>query len=523
MPFIDLNTKTPKEFALPYADVVIIGAGAAGILLAIKLSNQGKSVLVFESGHFNEDEEKQKLNEIEQKGKFLENAVWGRKRAIGGTTIAWGGQSLPFTSIDFEKRDWVKNSGWPISLKDIEPFYNEANSFMDIDTLNYSTDIFPKISLKNPGLDAEKIDFHVSKWANQPNFYLLHKQELEQKVTVFYNAQLTEVIKNGENRIETIKVCNFKKECFSSSINLLIIAAGTIETVRILLNNAIGNHSGYLGKYFMDHPCIEVGKIETNNPYRLQRTFNTHIGDGRKYSIRLTLNKIFQQKKKLLNCSASIMFMPPEDSFDPYGELKNFRKDFKLGRLIKISSSSVSILKSTWAYLINKFYYKTHAAAKLSLMIEQEPDEESTISLTDKTDAFGIKTASLNWKITPATWHTAVTAANILKKELENLNFGKVNLYKKIDLTQENWCKHLSDVCHHMGGARMSTSADNGVVDTNLQVWGKPNLYVCSCAVFPTVSHSNPTLTMLALAIRLSKHLDNCSSGKDNLSKVESK
>lgn len=512
MPFIDLNTKKPEAFTIPSADVIIIGSGAAGILLAIKLSNQGKSVLVFESGHFNEDKEKQKLNEVEQTGKLLGNAVWGRKRAVGGTTIAWGGQSLPFTSIDFEKRGWVINSGWPIAYEDLLPFYNEANSFMGIDTMNYSTDIFPKISLKNPGLDAEKIDFHVSKWAKQPNFYLLHKHELEQKVTVIYNAQVTEIRKDSESRIESIKVCNFKNNCFLSSINLLIIAAGTIETVRILLNNNIGNHSGYLGKYFMDHPCIEVGTINTSNAYKLQRIFNTHIVQRRKYSIRLSLNKHYQRKAKLLNCSASIMFMLPEESFDPYAEIKSFKKDFKLRRLIKISGSTVSMLKSTWAYLVNKFYYKTHAVAKVLLMIEQEPDEESSISLNNKIDAFGNKIASLNWKITPATWHTAVKAANTLKDEIEKLSFGKVNLYSNINLTQENWRDYLTDVCHHMGGARMSATADQGVVDTNLQIWKVPNLYVCSCAIFPTASHSNPTLTMLALAVRLTKHLEDPAS-----------
>ena len=176
MPFIDLNAKKPESYLPPFTDIVIIGAGTAGILLAVSLTLKGKSVLLLESGSFIEDEEKQKLNSIEQTGKIVKNAVWGRKRVIGGTTVSWGGQSLPFTPIDFEERDWVENSGWPISFSDIEPYYKQADEFMGIDTMNYSTDMFPKIKLNNPGIDPRIFDFHVAKWTNNKNFYLQHKK-----------------------------------------------------------------------------------------------------------------------------------------------------------------------------------------------------------------------------------------------------------------------------------------------------------------------------------------------------------
>lgn len=506
MPFIDLNTKTSASFIIPSADITIIGAGAAGILLAIKLSKQGKKILIIESGHFKEDEERQQLNQVKQEGKILQNAVWGRKRAVGGTTIAWGGQSLPFTPTDFEKRDWVKNSGWPITYEEILPYYKEANSFMDIDTMNYSTDIFSKIKLKDCQVDSTLFDYHVSKWAVEPNFYLLYKQELETKVTVMYNAQVTGINETG-NEIDAITISNFRHTSFMASVKVLIIAAGTIETVRLLLCNKLGNQSGYIGKFFMDHPCMEVGTINTNNPYKLQRLFNTHVWKGRKYSVRLSLAKQFQQQSKLLNCSASIMFQLPEDSFDPYGELKSFRKDFNVRRLVKISGSALSIIKSSWAYIINSFYYKINAIAKISLMIEQEPSEESFISLDKSQDAFGIPKALINWRISYQTWKTAIHTVKALKNQIEDLQLGNVSLYPGIKEDNPNWNDYLTDVCHHMGGSRMSTSAENGVVDQDLKIWGIRNLYVCSCSVFPTVSHSNPTLTLLALASRLANHL----------------
>ena len=284
MAFIDLNTKHSSSFFIPVTDLVIIGAGAAGILLSIKLSRQGKSVLLLESGHFGEDEKKQALNEVQQTGKILNNAISGRKRAVGGTTIAWGGQSLPFTSIDFEKREWVQNSGWPVSYEEMTKYYEEANAFMGVDNMNYTTDILPHILPNDPGIDPSIFDLHVSKWANQPNFYLLYKDELEKNVTVIYNAHVISIQKK-EDVVDFITLSNFEDNIFKTDVKTLIIAAGTIETIRTLLNNNLENHSGWLGKNFMDHPCIEAGTIEVKNAYRVQRFFNTHTFKGRKYSI----------------------------------------------------------------------------------------------------------------------------------------------------------------------------------------------------------------------------------------------
>lgn len=507
MPFIDLNTQQHNTLAIPESDIIIIGAGAAGILLAVTLTLKGKSVLMFETGHFNEDEKKQKLNIVEQIGKEVQNAVWGRKRAIGGTTIAWGGQSLPFTKIDFEKRAWVENSGWPISLEELEPYYKEANSFMGVDIMNYSSDIFPHIFFKDAGIDPSIFDLHISKWAKQPNFYLLYKTFLEQKVNVFYNAQLIEIKKNKKDVIDSITVANFSKDTFTIPVKKIVIAAGTIESVRLLFNNKLGNKSGLLGKYFMEHPCIEVGTVKTNKPYIFQRYFNTHVWKGRKYSFRLSLNSDFQADNKTLNCSASIMFFPSVDAYDPYSEIKNIRKDFKLKRLIRLAGSSPSILKSLGAYFFNRFYYKENSIPILSLMMEQQPLIDSYITIGEQKDEFGINQPILNWEISPLSWHTTITCAKALKKEIERLNLGDVILYPHIDPEIKDWSKYLTDVCHHIGGCRMSNSAEHGVVDKNLNVWGEKNLYVCSQAVFPTSSHSNPTLTMLALGCRLAQHL----------------
>jgi choline dehydrogenase-like flavoprotein len=187
VPYIDCNTGFPSIRKEDY-DYTIIGSGAAGILLAVKLTEKGKRVLMIEAGHFEEDAERQSLNKILQTGKELESSESGRKRAVGGTTIAWGGQSLPFYPIDFSKRDWVENSGWPLPIEEVQPYYNEANRFMGVDEVDYEDDVFAMLGMKKQPFKKDELWYHFSKWAPEPNFKKLYYNTLERTVTVLYNA-----------------------------------------------------------------------------------------------------------------------------------------------------------------------------------------------------------------------------------------------------------------------------------------------------------------------------------------------
>jgi hypothetical protein len=505
MPFVDIDSIPPDpSFAF---DITIVGAGAAGILLAVKLSEAGKNVLLIESGHFDYDSKKQKLNEVTQSGKYLSNAVEGRVRSIGGTTIAWGGQSLPFSALDFSKREWVGGSHWPIDFKEVAKYYEEANGFMNIDKLDYKKDIFKKIKLKDPGFDTAKIHFHVSKWAPIPDFKKLYHTFLSKYVTVYYNAHLIKIKKNGSQTVTAISLSNFKGEVFQVPVRELVIAAGGIESIRILLNNNLGNQSSLLGKGFMDHPCIRIGKVRSKKMYELQRRFNTHIWEGRKYSLRLSLSEAFQEKEKTLNCSACLQFRLPDDLFDPYAEIKYLLQDYNPIRVLKLFRHIPTIIRSWLALINHKFYYKARASADLLLMVEQESFNESFINLSKEFDEFGQQRANIHWDVTKKSWHTVVKAAEILKSELERLGIGDIEIFPEIEVDIVDWKGKLTDVNHHMGGARMGNSSENGVVDANLRLWDTSNVYVCSSAVFPTSSHSNPTLTLLAIGCRLCDHL----------------
>src|SRR3569832_2134860 len=113
-------------------DVCIVGAGAAGISLALSLSGQGLDIVLLESGQSDLHAATQSLCEGEVADEKLHSPPDKyRQRRFGGSTAIWGGRCMPFDAIDFERRGWVDHSGWPISLDDLLPFYPEANKLAE--------------------------------------------------------------------------------------------------------------------------------------------------------------------------------------------------------------------------------------------------------------------------------------------------------------------------------------------------------------------------------------------------------
>ncbi len=514
MPYIDFNKKPITDYTYPF-DYTIVGAGVAGILLAVKLVEKGKNVLLIESGHFEEDDKRQALNQVEQTGKTVENAINGRKRAVGGTSIAWGGQSLPFSKLDFEEKTWVENSGWPLSIDDLKPYYPLANRFLNVDELDYENDIFTRLNYKKLDFKEDSFYQHFSKWSPQPNLKKAYNSILKQSVTVIYNAILTKIDLDTDGKAEKICITNFDKKQAYITVNNLLLATGGIETNRILLannhqiKNGIGSVSGWLGRCFMEHPCIEIGTLSHSDAYKLQSIFNTHFFNKRKYSIRLSLTELAQKKFQLMNGSVLIAFIDyPIEEANPYTELIDLHNPLKIIALGKIIKNYKSYFLTLKALLKHKFVYKHKALPKISLMMEQEPHRSSHISLSNQKDFFGMPKAKINWTISPKTWASVNKIAEFLTEEFSRLSLGNVAIYPHILLKNDNWTDYLTDANHHIGGTRMSKTPENGVVDRDLRVWGHENIYICSTSVFPTGSHSNPTLTLMALCLRLVNQLE---------------
>ena len=135
------------------------------------------------------------------------------------------------------------------------------------------------------------------------------------------------------------------------------------------------------------------------------------------------------------------------------------------------------------------------------------PRPSSRVRLGEGTDALGLPRIVLEWGISDEERHTIRRCAELLAGELERAGLGEVVWDRNFSATDASWEGVVSDAYHAMGGTRMSASPEDGVVDPDGRVHDVENLSVAGASVFPTGGMANPTLTLLALALRLGDHL----------------
>ena len=121
-----------------HADVCVVGAGAAGIPLALSLTGKGLKVLLLEAGERSQDSRAQAHYQGEVADERMHSPLHRyRLRGLGGSTSLWGGRCMPYDPIDFEERAWVPHSGWPISYEGLLPYYARANAWAEAGRFSY--------------------------------------------------------------------------------------------------------------------------------------------------------------------------------------------------------------------------------------------------------------------------------------------------------------------------------------------------------------------------------------------------
>ena len=127
--FLDFR-EHPRD-QLIETDVCVIGAGAAGIAIADALAHSSLDVCLLETGGMSQEMVYMQLTApAMRKGDYLTAGC--RPRYFGGATNHWGGQSIPLEERDFERREWVAQSGWPISRADLDDWYAQANRLVGL-------------------------------------------------------------------------------------------------------------------------------------------------------------------------------------------------------------------------------------------------------------------------------------------------------------------------------------------------------------------------------------------------------
>ena len=516
-----LDLQTMHDAPVQSCDLCLVGTGAAGLAIASEMADTPLRVVLVESGSLDHEPATQALYDAEISGLPHPGTTQGRFRVCGGSTTKWGGQALPLMRSDFERRDWVSRSGWPITFDELNPYYKRACRFLLVDKLNFDTDLFAHLRAHPPDFDPQRVWYHFSKWSPQPSVrerYLPSLRDSDRQ-TLLLHANVTDIaLEQALKRVAAIQVRSLEGQTATIRARTFVLCAGGIETARLLLSNnrqqpkGLGNEQDLVGRFFQDHPSAMVGSLKTADSARIQRLFNVFHKQKLKYSVRCTAPPQWQRDRQTLNVSMGIFFFQDssvlQDLKDTYAAVRQGHVSMEvLRRVLRTAGRPSEAILPIWHYLARGRSFSPGARLQVSLTCEQEPNPDSRIMLSDKKDALGIRRANVRWKLTELTRHSMRRFAAVLSEEFRRVGLGEIELDPWFLDDSAGWTDHICDQFHHMGTARMNDSPHEGVVDRDCRVHGISNLYIGSSAVFPTSGHSNPTLTIIALCMRLADRL----------------
>ncbi len=176
----------PADTALE-TDICIIGAGAAGIALALRLKDSAVRVVLLESGGEELEAETQALYQGPVTGLPYFPLDAARLRFYGGSTNHWGGVCRPFDEVDFEPRDWIPGSGWPIRRADVAPYYERAQEICRVATGDWDLETWVERDRFTPfPFDEERIATRVAQIVakTRRSFADAHGAEIEEMANV---------------------------------------------------------------------------------------------------------------------------------------------------------------------------------------------------------------------------------------------------------------------------------------------------------------------------------------------------
>lgn len=506
-----------------WAPICIIGAGAAGIAIAVELSRAGAPVCVLEAGERRFDREAQDLYESETSGVRHDGVHSMRFRVFGGSTTRWAGQALPFFDCDFARRPWIPHSGWPITRKELAPYYQRAAALMQIPAPLGEAgwlDDFASV----PGFDPRVVHPSASIFSSKPDFVQLYGKELEDSrlVEVILGANVTGfTATSAKDGIASVEARGLDGSSVRVFANQFVLAAGGIETARILLaaraagGDAIpGSDGDDIGRFFQDHPGFIVGPISGASPRLAEFFFPARI-NGLKHSTRLSAAPELQQRERIVHTASTVTFDLTQDpavtAAKQFVQVLRGTEDRAALRpaLRELARHPTAAVSAAYRRVVLKRpTLDPSSAPTLVVGCEQLPSRESRITLSDKRDALGIPRTRLTWHIDERELAACERFAAITASELDRLGLGYCDTgHFRLPRDEAALAEVVFDAGHHMGTTRMALEDGEGVVDARCRLIGRKNLYIGSCSVFPTGGVSNPTFTMLALCARIADDL----------------
>jgi choline dehydrogenase-like flavoprotein len=514
------SDQVPSGTTLRDYDVCIVGAGAAGLPLARRLAGTSTKVLLLAAGL---PDEKGLPPSYRQKiyggtaGDFLGKVDplflrRSRLHMFGGTTNHFGFWSRPFDEADFAPRPGYRTASWPLTLEQLTPYYQDAMDYGRYGPFNFDDlpfwekVLFGKNFPRLPGDELGVSVFHAQYEERYHDFQLRTADALRSapNVTVLFNASVLTVESTADRSHVTALRCasiadGREGHRFSVEAGRYVLALGGIETVRVLkLSGDLGNNArDHLGRGFMVHPLITtVAEVAFGQPvpaevrsfYRDQQIRLMHPetpGGAYRHDVAPLVDPRLLFKHCVFNAWG--VLVPTAQTLQAEA-IGNFRV------IVRFSPEG--------------------DRAELNINWEQVPNEDSRITLNPQEvdPVFGQRVTHLDWRLRSEDKHTAVRAMALTESYFRRHGATEFRLTTDLAGGADDWTfgrteNSLATGDHHMGALRMSARPEDGIVNLDSRFHNVDNLYTAGCAQFPTSGYANPTLTIVALALRLADHL----------------
>jgi len=550
---LDLDEEPPREQRA--YDVCIVGSGPAGGSLARELGARGLRVCVLESGKRRRSDHADRLRELESEGIRIKE--YSRERCLGGSSSTWAGLSSPLDEIDLAPRPWLEHSGWPLTSAELAPWYAAAAE-------RYR---FPAASMYGPeGFGALKAsgDLHPEWRALEEKVFLacsepqhFGKEWTETyagaEVDLWLDATLVRLESAGEPlRATAAEVVSSGGERARVTARAFVLATGGIDNARILLcadatqAAGLGNERDQVGRYLMNHPKNYRGILQLERPLEELPYYFGCMTQGFAGYAGLRLTEARQRELELLNSYVrfeplfpwsdnegveSLVLLVKRSAFfferwkkRQGGELVSLRdysetgddSDFQNQRksalewlrvALNVPLHAPSVAQYAWFRLRRGARPKVRRV-RLRNFMEMQPTPENRVRLSSAQDANGVRLARVVHSCTELDKRSLIELHRVLVDELSSSGFGRLQTdLATADPGSDAPWPIDQDASHHMGATRMGTDPSSAVVDPSLRVHGVTNVWCAGASVFPTSGCANPTMTIVALSIRLAEEL----------------